>query len=447
MTEKPEPVAKKGNGIVTRGRGPDTGAKIRRRISILIVSYSLSLSLIFLVGNALGTSRPPSVNSDITFELPVSEEDIMEAAEPYMGTPYRRGGTSPKGMDCSGLVRRIYSELFSLDLPHSSADQYKLPSMEKVHKDDLQTGDLIFFSQKKKRITHVGIYLSDGNFIHAASKSGVSISSLDSHYWKARMVGAKRPAGLQQGNDTEPERSSSSFEIALNDPDRMSRGATGDESGFVFLGDGLRPLPWWDISSPNRLNEGTTQTFELQIGQSFGEASWRMSLLQEGVYRYFPAEGDGLPRSPSFFHSSGRQYALTGYRQGVKMASDINPVDWLRITPSLSYVGYEQGIQESPSWGPGLGLAVQIRPLFSGWSLAADFQYWDEGNRIGSGPSDLDSWQNRNVSLMLGYDLSTDLTLKIVGQHGMGNLFRSKDSSSDNDNRHNGVFFKLDWAF
>lgn len=446
MTEKPEPGAKKGIGIATRGGGLTIGAEIRRRVLLLILICSLSLPPMVLVGNALATSRPPSVNSDITLEPPVSEEDIMEVAEPYLGIPYRRGGTSFKGMDCSGLVRRIYSELFSLDLPHSSSEQYRLPSMEKVPKDDLQTGDLVFFSQKKKRITHVGIYLSDGNFIHAA-RSGVTISSLDSHYWKIRMVGAKRPVGLQRGDDTESERSSSSIDVALNDSNRMLRGAANDERGFASLGESLRPLSWWDISSANRLDEGMTQTFELQVGQSFGEASWRMSLLQEGVYRYLPVDGDGLLRSQSVSPSSRRQSALTGYRQGVKMASDINPVDWLRITPSLSYVGYEQGIQESPSWGPGLGLAVQIRPLFSGWSLAADFQYWDEGNRMGSGLNDLDNWQNRNVSLMLGYDLSTELKLKIVGQHGMGSLFKSKDSPSDNDRRHNGLFFKLDWAF
>jgi len=385
MTEKPEPGAKKGNGIQSRWRAANGGAMLRCFAMLLILSCSLSLPVTILVCSALATSKPPSVHKEIAFDPIVSEGDILEVAQPYLGAPYRLGGASRKGMDCSGLVRRIYSELFSLDLPHSSAQQYAHPVMEKVSKDDLQTGDLIFFSQKKKRIAHVGIYLSDGNFIHAGRRSGVTISSLDSSYWKIRMVGAKRPMGLQRDADTGPERSFSSIEFALNGSRGLLAGEGGNKGAFSPPGDGLRPLSWWDISAADRFNEGITQTFELQLSHSFGEASWRMSLLQEGVYRHTPMEGDGLLTPRSLSHSSGSQYALAGYRQGVKMAGDIDPVDWLRITPSFSYVGYERGIQELPSWGPGVGLSVQIRPLVSGLSLAADVQFWDEGNRLNSG--------------------------------------------------------------
>lgn len=420
---------------------------VRHCAMLLIVSFSLGFPVMFLVCSALATSNPPSLKKEITFEPVVSKQEMMEVAQPYLGTPYRRGGASMNGMDCSGFVRRIYSELFSLELPHSSAEQYSLPSMVKVSKDDLQTGDLIFFSQKKRRINHVGIYLSDGNFIHASTKSGVAVSSLDSQYWKVRMVGAKRPIGLQRDKDTGPERSFSSVEMALNGSGGILAGDASDQSTFSVLGDGLRPLSWWDISSANSLKEGLTQRVEFQLSQSFGEASWRMSLLQESFGQYSPSQGDSLlaTRYPSGL--SGRQYALTGYRQGVKLASDINPFEWLRITPSLSYVGYERGMQELPSWGPGLGLSVQVRPLFSGWSLAADFQYWDEGNSMGSGLNDPDSWENRNLSLMLGYDLSADLRLKVVGQHGMGSFYKAKSGPSDKEQRHNGLFFKLDWAF
>ncbi|MDQ1336450.1 MAG: NlpC/P60 protein [Thermodesulfobacteriota bacterium] len=414
---------------------------------LLILSCSLSFPVPVLVCSALAKSRPPSVKKEIISEPVVSEEEMMEVAEPYLGAPYRRGGVSIKGMDCSGLVRRIYSDLFSLEIPHSSAQQYRLPIMEKVSEDELQTGDLIFFSQKKKQITHVGIYLSDGNFIHAARKSGVTISSLDSQYWKIRMVGAKRPVGLERDKDTGPERSFSSVEMALNGSGGLFKGAGREENAFSSLGDGLRPLSWWDISSANSLREGLAQTFEFQLSHSFGEASWRMSLLQESFCQYSSSQGDSLLASRSPSDLSARQYTLTGYRQGVKMASDINPFDWLRITPSFSYVGYERGVQESPCWGPGLGLAVQIRPLPSKWSLAADFQYWDEGNRIDSGLNDLDSWENRNLSLMLGYDLSTDLRLRVVGQHGMGSFFKAKSGPSDKEHQHSGLFFKLDWAF
>jgi len=371
----------------------------------------------------------------------------MEVVEPYLGTPYRRGGVSRRGLDCSGFVKHIYSKTFSLDLPHSTAQQYALPIMEKVPKDELKTGDLIFFSQKNRRIAHVGIYLSDGNFIHAGRKSGVTISSLENQYWKVRMVAAKRPVGLMRYEDTGSESQLSSFEITLNGSGGVSKGADSEESTLSSLGAGLRPSLWQDISSDNSLRNSLTQTFELQLSHSLGKASWRMSLLQESLFRYSSVEGDPILTTQSPSPLSGRQYTLTGYRQGFKMASDINPFDWLRITPSLSYVGYERSGEESPSWGPGLGLSVQIRPLPSRWSFAADFQYWDESNRINGGLTDFDSWKNRNLSLMLGYDLSTDLRLRIVGQQGMGSLFRSKASPSDDEHQNRGLFFTINWAF
>ena len=426
---------------------------VRRCLMVTFLSFSLSLPVKALVDIALAAessrfdSKSPSAMNESSCEAVVSEEALLKVVEPYLGTPYRRGGASKKGMDCSGFVKRIYSRTYSLDLPHSTAQQYSLPIMEKVPKDELKTGDLIFFSQKKKRIAHVGIYLSDGNFVHAGRKSGVTISSLDSQYWKARMVAAKRPAGLTSYEDTGSESPLSSFEITLNGSGGMSKGADGGESALSSMGAGLRPSSWWDISSANSLREGLTQTFELQLSHSLGKASWRMSLLQESLFQYSSKEGDPILTAQSPSPLSDGQYTLTGYRQGFKMASDIDPFDWLRITPSFSYVGYERGGQESTGWGPGLGLSVQIRPFTSRWSFGADFQYWDEGDRIGSAFNDLDSWKNRNLYLMLGYDLSTDLRLRIVGQQGMGSYFRSKDSPSDDEHQNRGLFFTINWAF
>lgn len=454
MNEKPEAGAEKGNGIVRRCGNPGIRPIVAGRWSmVLILSFFWAFPVTVLMNGALAAesslsiSRLSSAGKETAWAPVVSEEAFLEAVEPYLGTPYRLGGASRKGMDCSGFVRHIYSKTFSLDLPHSTAQQYALPMMEKVSKDELRTGDLIFFSQKNRRIAHVGIYLSDGKFIHAGRKSGVTISSLENRYWKVRMVAAKRPVGLWRPEDTETERSFSSIEIALNGTEGILKGAAREETAFSSLGSGLRPPSWRDISTVDPWTEGLTQTFELQLSHSLGKASWKMSLLQEGFFRYSSAEGDPMltpqPQSPSSPH----QYTLSGYRQGVKMAGDIDPFDWLRITPSLSYVGYERDGQESPCWGPGLGLSVQIKPLPSHWSFAADFQYWDEGSHIGGGFNDLDSWKSRNLSLMLGYDLSSDLRLRIVGQHGMGSLFKLKESPSDDEHKHNGFFFTLDWAF
>ncbi|MDD5476424.1 MAG: C40 family peptidase [Syntrophales bacterium] len=430
---------------------------VRLSSLIIILCFFLNLNPGFLLHSAFALekkpqkhkSKRPSAKRVTSLPPPVvvEEESFLELVKEYIGTPYRFGGASEKGMDCSGFVRHIYSKTSSLELPHSSSKQYSLPIMKKVPKDDLKMGDLIFFSRKGKRINHVGIYLDDGNFIHAARRSGVTVSSLDDEYWKVRMVSAKRPAGLWKYEGADQARGSSRVKTALNDLPGVSNGADRDGRGFFSLSEGLRPSSWWENSSVSRLAEGPTHTFGFQVSRSFGDASWSIGLLQESHFRYTSETRDDFltPRPEQSF--SERRYTLGRNLQGVKMASAIQPFDWLQITPSFSYVGYETDVERSPSWGPGLGLAVRIKPLPARWSFSADVQYWDESDALGSAFESTDSWKNRNVSLMLGYDLTNDLRLSIVGQHGVGSLFSVKESPSEDRQKHNGVFLGLDWAF
>ena len=109
---------------------------------------------------------------------------------------YRHGGLDPDtGFDCSGFVRYVFRHSLGQDLPHSSASQYRLGAA--VTRNAMKIGDLVFFRTHGKRISHVGIYLGDGRFIHSPSSGKrVSISSLDERYWSKRFAGAKRPSGL-----------------------------------------------------------------------------------------------------------------------------------------------------------------------------------------------------------------------------------------------------------
>ncbi|MEO7432972.1 MAG: C40 family peptidase [Dokdonella sp.] len=109
---------------------------------------------------------------------------------------YRRGGREPStGFDCSGFVRYVFRHTLQQDLPSDSASQYL--SGEKVARADMKTGDLVFFRIRGKRISHVGIYLDNGRFIHSPSTGkSVSISNLSEAYWAKHFVGAKRPSGL-----------------------------------------------------------------------------------------------------------------------------------------------------------------------------------------------------------------------------------------------------------
>ncbi len=104
---------------------------------------------------------------------------------------YRRAGRDPDtGFDCSGFTHYVYSKTYGLDLPYDAPSQFH--SGEKVTRDDLKIGDLVFFGVRN-RITHVGIYMGDGSFIHSPSPGKrVRVDELASSYWAKRYVGARR---------------------------------------------------------------------------------------------------------------------------------------------------------------------------------------------------------------------------------------------------------------
>jgi cell wall-associated NlpC family hydrolase len=117
-----------------------------------------------------------------------SESELRTVAESYLKTPYRYGGKTRKGMDCSGFVQQVFEETYKMKLPRSSAAMARYG--KDVDKDDLQPGDLVFF--KSIRINHVGIYMGDGYFIHSQSGIGVTYTKLDSPYFNSHYAEAKR---------------------------------------------------------------------------------------------------------------------------------------------------------------------------------------------------------------------------------------------------------------
>jgi len=115
---------------------------------------------------------------------------LMEMVLSYMGTPYKIGGSDHSGIDCSGFSMVVFDSVFKIELPHSAKEQSTFG--DDVTKDELKTGDLIFFKTVGNRISHVGIYLGDDLFAHASVAQGVTISSLESTYYKRRYAGAKK---------------------------------------------------------------------------------------------------------------------------------------------------------------------------------------------------------------------------------------------------------------
>ena len=126
-------------------------------------------------------------------------QELVALAMKLRDVRYVRGGRSPStGFDCSGFVRYVFAHAIGLRLPANSARQFRAGI--KVRRDDMQPGDLVFFHTRgKKRISHVGIYLDNGRFIHSPSAGkSVEVSSLDEAYWAKRFAGARRPEGIAQ---------------------------------------------------------------------------------------------------------------------------------------------------------------------------------------------------------------------------------------------------------
>jgi cell wall-associated NlpC family hydrolase len=115
---------------------------------------------------------------------------VAEHALSYVGTPYRYGGADRSGIDCSGLVYRIFLDL-GYALPRTAAEQsrYGMP----VSWSELLAGDLVFFRTSGRKPSHVGIYIADGEFVHApGSGDRVKMSRLDSSYFRKRFAIARR---------------------------------------------------------------------------------------------------------------------------------------------------------------------------------------------------------------------------------------------------------------
>jgi hypothetical protein len=133
----------------------------------------------------------PEGDPDVESEVQPLRYQLASMGLEFLGVKYRRSGESEtSGFDCSGFVKTLF-EKFQISLPRSSREQYKVG--EKVDKDELEIGDLIFFSSRGKTPSHVGVYIGDDKFLHAALKARrVLISSLTSPWYTKRFLGARR---------------------------------------------------------------------------------------------------------------------------------------------------------------------------------------------------------------------------------------------------------------
>ena len=155
-------------------------------VTLIVLSPSLGL--------AQNTQTTPSVENQNEFKIEFLNQAIGTALSftpmslklydfvyDWIGKPYRFGGESKRGIDCSAFARELYARVMDQYLPRNSRQQFKY--VKPISKEELQIGDLVFFKIKTRDISHVGVYLGDDKFIQS-SKSGVNVASLEHPYWK-----------------------------------------------------------------------------------------------------------------------------------------------------------------------------------------------------------------------------------------------------------------------
>lgn len=363
---------------------------------------------------ALGATCPPQTH-------------LRDQAQEFLGVPYRAGGSSKNGTDCSGLTKQIFSRLYGVELPHSSAAQSRLPYMEEVSEGELQPGDLVFFGPGKKRINHVGVYLADGKFLHASRTVGVTVSELDDKYWQRRLITLKRPQGLDPADNreaTENQNQGKSYYPGRGEIVTAFGPSASNDQRHV----------WSSLYRRDVLGE----SLDMRIG-GFLEAR---APMDDPV----PFDADFGGRTSEPRREAARNW---GVSQGMKLAAAIRPFSWLEVAPALSYRSAldTEGGQARAPYTPQVGIDALLAPVNSRWSLAMSTYRSTQDSApesLSSGDRDGSS-RAYDLSVGLRYRLSDDLLLSVMGSHdtSTSSYADSGPDSADVDK----LAFRLDYRF
>ena len=178
---------------------------MRKTVAIVIFGFVLTLSGCHSSRQSASAPGSPKYEvPEVEFSAPQKGIDpkmavkLEKEARKWIGTRYKYGGQSRKGTDCSGMVMVIFDEVAGIKLPRDSRSQQQF--CKPVKKDKLAPGDLVFFSTGKNssRVSHVGLYIGKGDFIHASTSSGVIVSNLSQKYYATHYHSGGRVPSLKE---------------------------------------------------------------------------------------------------------------------------------------------------------------------------------------------------------------------------------------------------------
>ncbi|HRF67666.1 MAG TPA: C40 family peptidase [Muribaculum sp.] len=182
--------------------------KVFSKIVIIIIT---TLTLLLAVSGCKTSKQAAKpVHKDTPTKLPATiknlegdEKRLVNEALTWLGTPYKYGGQDYSGTDCSGLTMKVYQKALGVAIPRNSGEQQKF--CKSIHRNSLNAGDLVFFctGKDKKRVSHVGLYIGGGQFVHASTRKGVIISDLSERYYTStyHSSGQVKRKGLKSRKD------------------------------------------------------------------------------------------------------------------------------------------------------------------------------------------------------------------------------------------------------
>lgn len=160
--------------------------------------FLLFFTLLFVCCGTIRSNQDYTAltQAGIRLSIPIDEKDnhkLYITASQWIGVPYRSGGNSKKGIDCSSLTSQLYRAVYGKNISRG-AERQRREHCKEIEKSHLKEGDLVFFhnSRHKETASHVGIYLKNRKFIHASSTYGVIVSSLDEEYWRSHWLSGGR---------------------------------------------------------------------------------------------------------------------------------------------------------------------------------------------------------------------------------------------------------------
>lgn len=165
-----------------------------RVVTPTVSTYAAPSPKLMTRAKALATEACSAIQFKYAQLLDVNIETVMNYSlfsviEDWWHVRYRYGGTSRKGIDCSALTGMLFSSVFGLALPRTAREQYQ--ATERVGREELQEGDLVFFNTRGG-VSHVGMYLANDYFVHASTSEGVTISNLNDSYYARKYIGGGR---------------------------------------------------------------------------------------------------------------------------------------------------------------------------------------------------------------------------------------------------------------